>query len=248
MQEDHVPSIGVRYWMAFMAVSAFSSGVGDFLIAHPLRGAIGNALVLAVVLAVVFNRERLDRSKTDAWYWMAVAVSLTLVEVFVEYSVTAFGLNRAAVFAGLAVLLMVIFAVAWSGSTFVITSHMISRPGLAAKPMSSPPYWIAMAVSSALGTAASDFLILELGVDILDSSLILVVLMAGVFALWRLPQVNRQFVYWLTLAMVCAAGTATGDFLAALSHKTIGLPLGPLLTGALTAALLLLWRQPRLNP
>jgi uncharacterized membrane-anchored protein len=199
-------------------------------------------------LAAIFNRERVDRSKTDAWYWMAVLVILLLVEVLVEYAVTALGLGRAAVFAGLAVLLMAIFAVAWSGSAFVITSHMISRPGLAAKPMSSPPYWIAMAVASALGTAASDFFILGLGLGHLGLAMILAVLVAGVFALWRLPQANRQFVYWLTIAIVCATGTAVGDFFTAVSHRTIGLPLGAALTGALTVALFLLWRQPRLNP
>lgn len=245
MPEDHVPSVGLRYWALFLAASAFSSISGDMIADHPLFGLVGDVLVLLGVLGAVLVCERYDPSPTDIWYWMAVIVTQVEVEMLVEHAIHALALNRGAVLAGVAALLAFILVGARSSATVIISAQMISRPGIAAKPMNDTTQWIVMVVASTLGTVAGDYLTVGLGAGVFSSFVVLVVLMIFVLCLWLLPWANRLFVYWLTIAAVCTAGTILGAFLSKAPMKLIGLPLGIVLTSALVAFLLLLWRPSR---
>jgi uncharacterized membrane-anchored protein len=48
--------------------------------------------------------------------------------------------------------------------------------------------------------------------------------------------------YWLTVAMVRAAGTSVGDLVA--SRGMLGLPLSTLATGVIFVGLLIAWKEP----
>ncbi|MFI4998435.1 MAG: hypothetical protein ACHQK9_01040 [Reyranellales bacterium] len=244
MKDDHVPSLGLRYWAVFMIASAFSSNAGDILAERPLLGHTGDMLVLAAALVAIFRGERYDKSKTDIWYWMAVTVIQTLAELLAENSVGNLGFTRAVLFASLAALLVTILVAARSSATLFISAHMLSRPGAAAKPMSDAIHWAAMVVASAFGSVAGDFMVVGLGVGALRSSVIFVPLMAAVLCLWRLSWTNRLLVYWLTISVICASGTVVADLLATDPRLSLGLPLSAVLNGAILVALLP-WRQSR---
>ncbi|MCX7362189.1 MAG: hypothetical protein NTV97_10045, partial [Alphaproteobacteria bacterium] len=66
-----------------------------------------------------------------------------------------------------------------------------------------------------------------------------------VFCLHRVIDVNRLLLYWLTVVAVRAAGTVIADLLAKEPHLALGLSFSAALTGALTLALLILWRDRR---
>jgi uncharacterized membrane-anchored protein len=52
------------------------------------------------------------------------------------------------------------------------------------------------------------------------------------------------WIYWFTIVLVRAAGTAVGDFLASRAVG-LGLPLSTALTGLLLVATLMLWKELR---
>lgn len=241
MQEDHVPPLGMRYWSLFLAVGALSSVSGDLLAENPVFGVVGDGFVLVVALAAIFIGERYDKSPTDLWYWMAVIVIQVGAEMLVERSIDALGLSRGVVFASFAAVLVVILVGARSSATVLISAHLISRPGAAAKPMNDAAHWAAMIVASTLGTVTGDYFMLGLGVGAFSSVVVLIGLAVSILGLWLVPWANRLFVYWLTIAAVCAAGSILGAFLSKASVLANGGPLSAVLASVLVASLLL-WR------
>lgn len=245
MQDVHVPSLSLRSWAVFMIASVFGANLGDYVAEHLALGFTGRILVLAAVLVAIFTGERYDRSKTQAWYWMAVVVIQAGSTKLADFSTIELGFGRAAVIVGLTVLLAATFVVARSSPSLLISTHMISRPGRAAKPMADSAHWVAMVMASMIGSVAADAISLGLGFGALRASVILLALAAVVYCLHRLPRANRLLVYWLTVAAIRAVGNAVGDVLARDPRLALGLPLSTALTGVLMVAVLFLWREPR---
>jgi uncharacterized membrane-anchored protein len=244
MQDVHVPPLSLRSWAVFMIASVFGANLGDFMSVDLALGFTFRMLALLAVLVAIFTFEQYDRSKTQAWYWTAIIVIQAASTKLADFSTTELGFGRFAVIAGLAVLLAATFVVARSSPSLLISTHMISRPGRAAKPMADSAHWVAMVVASTLGSVAADAFTIGLGLGALRSSVILMALTAVAVSLQRLPQANRLLIYWLTVAALRAVGNAVGDVLARDPHLALGLPLSTAMTGALMAAVLLLWREP----
>lgn len=240
MREDHVPSIGPRFWVVLMVASVCGANLADLLTAHLALAFAGRMLVLAALLAAIFVGERYDRSPTEAWYWMVVVVIQVASTKLADFSVIDLGLGRLALVAGFALLLLVTFWILRSSTMLFISNYMLSRPGAAARPLTDFAHWTAMVLASALGATVSDFLTVGLGFGAWRAVLILALALALVFPLYRLPLANRLFVFWLTSTAIRALGTATGDLLAERAH----LPVSAALTGVALVAVLLLWPKP----
>ena len=241
MQQDHVPSIGVRMWTVVMIASVFGSTVGDFLSAHLALGFMIRLLLLAAVVGLIFAGEARDRSKSQAWYWMAVVTIQAAATKLSDFLTIDLGLGRLQIIVGISMLLVVMAVIVRSGEKFVISQHMVARPGAMAKPMTDATHWIGMVVSSIVGSVASEFMAIGLGAGPVGAAAILAMLLAASFWLHRRPGIDLLMVFWVTGALIRATSTTFGDLLA----KTVGLSLGALLTGSLLIALLVLWRQPR---
>src|SRR5438045_1041733 len=144
MREDHVPSIGPRFWVVLMIASVFGANLGDLLAAHVALGFTGRMAVFAVLLAVILIGERYDRSRTEACYWMVVVVVQAASTKLADFSAIDLGLGRLMLVAALAVLLMAAFRVLRSHTMLFVSTHMISRPGAAARPLTDAAHWTAM--------------------------------------------------------------------------------------------------------
>lgn len=244
MREDHVPSIGPRFWFVLTIASVFGANLGDLLTAHLALGFMGRMLVFAAVLAAILIGERYDRSRTEACYWLVVIVIQAASTKLADFSAVDLGVGRLVLMAGLAVLLLATFRVLRSSTMLLVSTHIISRPGAAAKPLTDAAHWTAMVLASTLGAAASDFFSIGLGLGPFRAAMILSVLLAIGFRLYRLPNANHLFVFWLTSTAIRALGNALGDLLA----ENAGLRVSTALGGAMLVALLLLWPKPRLYP
>ncbi|MEU6193206.1 hypothetical protein [Streptomyces sp. NPDC047061] len=100
-------------------------------------------------------------------------------------------------------------------------------------------YWTTVVAVSVFGTMSADFLNQDLGMPLWGSTVLLLVLQAGVFAAWWRTQGTldthsvdnrpREIFYWLTVIFTFALGTAAGDLAA-----------GPLGLGTLAATFVFL--------
>lgn len=101
-------------------------------------------------------------------------------------------------------------------------------------------YWIVILSTSTAGTTISDFMDRTLGLGYACGSMILIVLLLMVFALWHLSgnslNVNKvqtprgELFYWVAILLSNTLGTALGDFLA--DDSGLGFAGGAMLIGA----------------
>lgn len=101
-------------------------------------------------------------------------------------------------------------------------------------------YWIVILSTSTAGTTMSDFMDRTLGLGYACGSMILIVLLLMVFALWHLSgnslNVNKvqtprgELFYWVAILLSNTLGTALGDFLA--DNSGLGFAGGAMLIGA----------------
>jgi len=104
-------------------------------------------------------------------------------------------------------------------------------------------YWVSMFIAGTLGTVIGDYCSHNLQLDDGGASLLLVPILALLFATARNGLLRSLPYYWLTIVTVRAAGTVVGDYVA--GRHMLGLPLGTLVTGTLFVALLAMWREPK---
>lgn len=101
-------------------------------------------------------------------------------------------------------------------------------------------YWIVILSTSTAGTTMSDFMDRTLGLGYASGSMILIVLLLMIFALWHLSgdslNVNKvqtprgELFYWVAILLSNTLGTALGDFLA--DDSGLGFAGGAMLIGA----------------
>jgi uncharacterized membrane-anchored protein len=85
-------------------------------------------------------------------------------------------------------------------------------------------YWLAVVMVSVFGTMAADVLHVGLGVPYMASTVLFIIALAAVFAVWhrtertlsihRIDTRRREFFYWATVLTTFALGTAAGDLTA----------------------------------
>jgi uncharacterized membrane-anchored protein len=144
-------------------------------------------------------------------------------------------LPRLWVMAGLALSLAIAVALSWLWSR---------RPdqGNAAVLRADSGYWISMFVAGTLGTVIGDYCSHNLHLGDAGASILLGPILGLLFVVARGGLLRSLWFYWLTVAMVRAAGTAVGDLVA--SRGVLGLPLSTLVTGVIFVGLLIAWKEP----
>jgi uncharacterized membrane-anchored protein len=162
---------------------------------------------------------------TDAYFWVAKALSTALGEACSDFLVQALGPVPAVLlgFVAFAVAMIVQFTrrryLPWS-------------------------YWLAVVMVGIFGTMVADVLHVGFGVPYAFSATGFAVVLAAVFVLWRATEKTlsihaitsrrREVFYWLAVVSTFALGTAVGDLTATVFH------LGYLLSAVLFAAIILI--------
>jgi len=108
-------------------------------------------------------------------------------------------------------------------------------------------YWAVIVATSTAGTTMSDFMDRTLGLGYATGTGILVAILLGIFAVWRLTGESLsvdeirtrkvEVLYWIAILFSNTLGTALGDFLA--DSSGLGFAGGALLIGGLLAAIVL---------
>jgi uncharacterized membrane-anchored protein len=237
MHQIHLPTLGARYWAALCLASIFGANMGDFC-AHNLGlGHVAGLPYLALALAIVVLAERFDRSVHQIYYWTAIIIVRTAATNFADFTCGDMKQPRLLVIAALTALLIATVFAGWQ----LVWRHR-SDEGGASVLRADAPYWLSMFIAGTLGTVIGDYCSHNLGLGDGGACLLLVPLLALLFAIARNGLLRALPYYWLTIVTVRAAGTVVGDLVA--GRHMLGLALGTLVTGTLFVALLALWKEP----
>jgi len=237
MQQNHLPMLGTRYWVALCLASIFGANMGDYFARNLGLGHVAGLPFLALALAIVMIGERFDRTIHQAYYWTAIIIVRTAATNFADFACGDLKLPRVWVIAALAAVLIAALAASWQ---FVWRRRSDLGDGNVLRADSG--YWVSMFIAGTLGTVIGDYCSHDLHLDDGGASLLLGGILALLFVIARDGLLRSLWFYWLTIVAVRAAGTAVGDFFA--GRNMLGLPLSTLITGALFVVLLAMWKQP----
>lgn len=116
-------------------------------------------------------------------------------------------------------------------------------------------YWTVILSTSTAGTTISDYMDRTLGLGYMTGSVILVALLLGMLAFWRISVGNlsvenvktfkTELFYWITILISNTLGTALGDFLA--DDSGLGFAGGALLISSLIAVVVVANYKTRLS-
>jgi uncharacterized membrane-anchored protein len=235
MQPIHLPRLGPRYWVALCLASIFGANMGDLFARNFGLGHLAGLPFLAVALAMVIVAERLERTRHQAYYWIAVIIVRTAATNFADFAAGDLKLPRVWVMATLTILLMAAVWLSWQFAWrwFANKTGDLLRADLG--------YWICMFIAGTLGTVIGDFCSHNLGLDDAGAAMLLSPIVALLFLVGRRGLLLLLPFYWLTVVAIRAAGTAVGDL--ASGRNLLGLPVSTALTGGLFFALLLIWKE-----
>jgi uncharacterized membrane-anchored protein len=239
MQQNHLPMLGTRYWVALCLASVLGANMGDFFARNLGLGHIAGLPFLALALAIVIVGERFDRTIHQVYYWTAIIIVRTAATNFADFACGDLKLPRPWVIAGLAAALVVALVASWQ----LVWRRLSDKRNSTGNVLRADfPYWASMFIAGTLGTVIGDYCSHDLHLGDAGACLLLVPILALLFAIARNGLLRSLPYYWLTIVTVRAAGTVVGDFLA--GRHMLGLALATLVTGTLFVALLALWREP----
>jgi uncharacterized membrane-anchored protein len=237
MKTIHLPLLGQRYWTALCIASVFGANMGDFF-AHNLGlGHVAGLPFLAFALAIVMIVERLDTIRHQVYYWSAIVIVRTAATNFADFTAGDLKLPRIWV---MMVLAMLLAASVWSSWQFA-WRHLTNKADEVLR--ADLGYWVCMFLAGTLGTVMGDYSSHNLKLDDGGAAILLSPLLAILFVAGRDGRLLLLPLYWTTVVMIRAAGTAVGDYLA--GRHMLGLPLSMAVTGIVFVVLLIVWRESR---
>ena len=237
MQQIHLPTLSTRYWVALCLASIFGANMGDFFARNLSLGHVAGLPFLALALAIVIVSERFDRTVHQVYYWTAVIIVRTAATNFADFACGDMKLPRLWVIVGLAAALAIAVIASWQ-----LVWRRSSDKGDGSVLRADGGYWVSMFIAGTLGTVIGDYCSHDLHLGDAGASMLLSPVLGFLFVTARNGLLRSLWFYWLTVAMVRAAGTAVGDLVS--GRNMLGLPLSTLVTGALFVAVLVLWKQP----
>ncbi len=223
MQQYHVPLLGLRYWIALCLASIFGANMGDFC-AHNLGlGHVAGLPYLALALVLVFVAERASIARSMKGLLLADdcagadrgdELGRFLQRRFEACQAIGYGWAHGV--AGAERCRGMAAGVAQLGR------QALTLRAIFCVPISG--YWVAMLTAGTLGTVLGDYFSHDLHFGHVGASVALSALLAPFFiaGVRQLLMVAAP-VYWATIVMIRAAGTAVGDVLAERNNLWLGI-------------------------
>jgi hypothetical protein len=85
MQQTHVPSLSLRYWVALCLASIFGANSGDFHAHDVGLGHLAGLPFLALALTAIMIVERFDTFSHELHYWIAIVIVGTAATNFADF-------------------------------------------------------------------------------------------------------------------------------------------------------------------
>jgi uncharacterized membrane-anchored protein len=223
-----VPEVTVLFWIIKILASTAGGPVADLLSSTLDLGLGITTMLVTTVLAVVLVVQVAAVRYVPWLYWLAVVLISIFGALVADNLVDILAVPLAAAAIALAVLLAGTFAV-WRAVERTLSIHTIDTPSREAF------YWLAAALTFALGTAAAGLGTGALGLGYGTVAVTCAVLIAAVAAGHRFLGLSGPVAFWIAYVLTQPLGVSLGDLLAQPADAG-GRGLGVATTGAAVLA------------
>ncbi len=224
-----VPAVTIFFWI----IKVLSTTVGETLADYVNQGfgltdnssaadstRIMNmtALFMGGVLVVLLIVQFATRRYVPAIYWTSIVAISALGTMITDDLHTNYGWQNWQLTIMFGAILLVVFSVWWAQERTLSIKSINTRKREAF-------YWVAILATFAMGTAAGDIFLDDLGWPLTLSSLLFAAVIALIAVLWRFKILGTVFSFWAIYVLTRPLGASVGDYLSL--NAPDGLGFGP---------------------
>jgi len=201
-----VPAITLFFWIIKILSTTVGETLADYLNSTLGLGDNGTIIVMTAVLAVLLAAQLLLTKYVPSVYWATIVAVSTVGTLITDNMHTNFGWQNWQLTILFGVILIAVFAIWWvqEKTLSIKTINTRKREGY---------YWVAVLATFAMGTAAGDIFLDDLGFPLLESTFIFLAVIAVIAGLWRIKVVGQVFGFWTIYILTRPLGASFGDYL-----------------------------------
>ncbi|MDD0985045.1 MULTISPECIES: hypothetical protein [Pseudomonas] len=228
---NKLPQITLAFWVMKICATTLGETAGDLLSMTLNVGYAISSMILLSVFLITLLTQLWSKSYNPVLYWIVILSTSTAGTTMSDFMDRTLGLGYASGSMILIVLLLMVFAL-WhlSGNSLNVNKVQTPRGELF--------YWVAILLSSTLGTALGDFLADDSGLGFAGGAMLIGASILLVVALKYCTTVSSVVLFWVAFVLTRPFGATLGDFLTK-PHEKGGLDFGTVGSSAVLAAVLL---------
>ena len=201
-----VPAITLFFWIIKVLSTTVGETLADYLNSTLGLGDNGTILVMVSVLVVLLAIQFTLRKYVPAIYWAAIVAVSTVGTLITDSMHNNFGWENWQLTILFGLILIVVFVIWWNQEKTLSIKTINTRKREAF-------YWIAVLATFAMGTAAGDIFLDDLGMPLLQSTFIFLGVIALIAGLWRIEVIGAVFGFWSIYILTRPLGASFGDYL-----------------------------------
>lgn len=219
-----VPQVTIFFWIIKVLCTTVGETFSDFLSVNVGLGLTLTTVLMGIAFVVVLCIQFKTSKYIPLVYWLTVVLISVFGTLVTDNLTDGFGVPLELSTVLFSVLLAAAF-LAWFASEKTLSIHSIYTVKREAF------YWLTILFTFALGTAVGDLYSEQLGVGYLGTGIIVVIIIACVFAAWKL-KLNEILAFWIVYILTRPLGASLGDYLSQ-STTNGGLGLGATITSVI---------------
>jgi uncharacterized membrane-anchored protein len=201
-----VPAITFFFWIIKVLSTTVGETLADYLNSTLGLGDNGTILVMVSVLVILLIAQFIARKYVPSIYWAAIVAVSTVGTLITDSMHTNFGWENWQLTILFGLILIVVFVIWWNQEKTLSIKTINTRKR-------ESFYWVAVLATFAMGTAAGDIFLDDLGMPLLQSTFIFLGVIAILAGLWRIEVISSVIGFWSIYILTRPLGASFGDYL-----------------------------------
>jgi uncharacterized membrane-anchored protein len=201
-----VPAVILVFWIIKVLSTTVGETLADYLNSTLGLGDTGTIIVMTTVLVALLTVQLLLTKYVPSVYWATIVAVSTVGTLITDSLHTNFGWENWQLTILFGAVLIIVFAIWWAQEKTLSIKTIKTRKR-------ESYYWIAVLATFAMGTAAGDIFLDDLGFPLLGSTFIFLGVIGAIALLWRIKVIGQVFGFWSVYILTRPLGASFGDYL-----------------------------------
>jgi len=201
-----VPAVTLFFWIIKVLSTTVGETLADYLNQNLGLGDNGTIIAMVAVLLILLTVQFTVSKYIPAIYWAAIVAVSTVGTLITDSLHTNFGWENWQLTILFGAALLVVFVIWWNQEKTLSIKTINTRKREAF-------YWVAVLATFAMGTAAGDIFLDDLGMPLLQSTFIFLGVIAILAGLWRIEILSSVVGFWSIYILTRPLGASFGDYL-----------------------------------